>query len=91
MTSLRLGLIYIVNNSSLACVREAAVNCYGFTTLKGENSSEVKETYIKIRRAYELEECFLALKEHQMRAQEGGDDILLLRKHILDQIHTLVE
>lgn len=91
MTSLILGIIYIISNSSLACIREAATSCYAFASLKGENSSEVKEMYGKLRRAYELEECFMALKEHQLRAQEGGDDILLLRKHILDQIHNLVE
>lgn len=90
MSSLILGIIYIISNSSIACVREAAVNAYPFIATR-ETSSEAKELYIRIRKAYELEECFLALKEHQIRAQEGGDDILLLRKHILDQIHALVD
>lgn len=89
MESIILGIIYIISNSSLACVREAAVNAYPFIAVR-EASSEARELYARIRKAYELEECFLALKEHQMRAQEGGDDILLLRKHILNQIHDLV-
>ena len=90
MESLILGIIYIISNSSLACVREAAVNAYPFIASR-ESSSEARELYARVRKAYELEECFIALKEHQLRAQEGGDDILLLRKHILDQIHSLVD
>lgn len=90
MESIILGIIYIISNTSLECIKRAAVDAYPFIATR-EHSSEARELYTKIRRAYELEECFNALKHHQLIAQEGGDDILLLRKHILDQIHNLVE
>lgn len=90
MESTILGIIYIISNTTLECIKRAAVDAYPFIATR-EASSEARELYARIRKAYELEECFFALKEHQMRAQEGGNDILLLRKHILNQIHTLVE
>ncbi len=89
MNSLALGFLYIMAHAEHETIRGYAEN--GYLRLRNEGESEeIAEMYGRVRKAFELEECYNALFYNQQRAVAASKEIINIRTLLLKQIYDLM-